>query len=269
MRRIAASRVLANKTITKKNTFSSSFHLIKQNAFMKSTAISSGCSLQIRNKAIDFSWDQQQKAKLEHTYLTIEQSKDAVNSLRNELEVNLKNDIETISKMSNTTQLNEKYIKLRLSLGRNSDKDEALLKEMDDLQLFLAKSCFGIEKLESVLEKIQVLAIYQLSQQKLQEEYESKASTMSISDFYPQSRISLFNIERELLKTFAVDIAKVEKRKKQFENNELSDEEKMKPYETWKDEITVEESEITNKLDKPEDWIIFRFLLNDLLYRFG
>lgn len=159
--------------------------------------------------------------------------------------------------------------RLRISLGRNSAKDEELLNEMDDLQLFLAKSCFGIEKIESILEKMQVLAIYQLSRHKLQEEYESKASTMSISDFYPQSRISLFNIERDLLKQFAVDIAKIEKRKRQFENNELSDAEKMKPYEIWKDEITVDESEITNKLDKPEDWIIFRFLLNDLLYRFG
>jgi len=159
--------------------------------------------------------------------------------------------------------------RLRMALGRQSAKDEDLLKEMQDLQEHIAKSCFGIEKLETRLEDIRVLSIYQMAQQKMAEYFEEKASTMTMQEFLPLSRTVLFNIEREMLKNFGRDIAKEDKRKQQYENNELSDEEKMKPYSTWIKEIQVEESEIQHKLDKPEDWITFRFILNDLLFRHG
>ena len=51
------------------------------------------------NRKVDFSWGQNRKAALKHTYLTVEQSKEAVNDLKNALETNYKTDIENISSM--------------------------------------------------------------------------------------------------------------------------------------------------------------------------
>lgn len=140
MRRIVANCVLSNKTAAKKALSSSSLalHFIKQNAIKSTTMAisSSGYSLQIRNKAIDNSWDQQQKAKLEHTYLTIEQSKEAVKTLRNELEVNLKNEIDAISKMCKYSTVVSGLLLIetnyqlfgRLMIGMNNHKTHEIRK---------------------------------------------------------------------------------------------------------------------------------------------
>jgi len=89
---------------TRKLRANQAFIVLASGATHSNAVTSYTCPIQKRNKTvevqrnIDFSWEKNRKAALNHTYLTLEQSKEAVKDMKTEFD-NHKTDIETISKM--------------------------------------------------------------------------------------------------------------------------------------------------------------------------
>ncbi|KAL9658804.1 hypothetical protein ABK040_005958 [Willaertia magna] len=253
---------------------------------------------------IDMSWNIKKKSNLSHTYLDLEQSKVAMNELTNlfKNDENIKKEITEIAKMSNESELYDKFIRylnlmnntrklvmtkfaevfnesedlndrrLRMSIGRNSGKDEELLNSVKDLNLYLIQNIFQIDNLETKLKDIRILQVYQQAQEAMYEHFGNEMLLGNLDNnqqekVLPMTRLWLFNKERELIAEFAKRIAKEEIRQKQLDNNELSEEEKQKPYGKWIEEITLPDNYDT--LESPKEWIIYRFVLNDILFRLG